>query len=209
MSLTMTENKMSNIPPVPAGTHIARCMEVVDLGTQLSTQYNKLYQKVRLTWEIPGETHVFDEARGPEPRRISRDFTVSYADSGSFAPFLIGWRGRNFTAEERKDFHLGKLAGAGCMLNVIHADRENGSGGIMAQVASASPMPKGIPCPPLSGPPVIYDIADGKNQVYEAFPDWLKAKIAGCEEWKTRPATKPAAVAPAARQPGDDTEIPF
>jgi len=51
---------------IPAGNYIARCYKMLHIGTNLETIDGKtqLMNKVRIGWELPTETKVFDEAKG-------------------------------------------------------------------------------------------------------------------------------------------------
>jgi hypothetical protein len=39
----------------PEGTHVARCVQMIDLGTQWSEAYQKASHKVLIGWELPNE----------------------------------------------------------------------------------------------------------------------------------------------------------
>lgn len=60
--------------PAPEGNHPARCLSLIDLGTQKSTFQGKekALRKVLITFELPEETHVFKEGEAPQNRGKKR-----------------------------------------------------------------------------------------------------------------------------------------
>jgi hypothetical protein len=189
MSLTITPTT-TDFKPVTAGTHAARCVLMVDIGTQKSA--NPKYRparKVYIGWELPNETY---ESDGKEyPCRIYRQFTLSLGKPkkpSSLRSFLIGWRGRDFTEAEMGRFDLPQILGAGCILNVVHNVHE---GTTYANVASASPLMKGITLLPQHYPSIKYELEQGRDAVFNELPEWLQDKIKACLEWNA-PAAAPA-----------------
>jgi hypothetical protein len=66
------------------------------------------------------------------------------------------------------------------MLSVIH--KTSGKGKIYATISSISGLPKGVECPPIWHKAVNYEIEHGKNDVFNALPNWIQAKILAAEE---------------------------
>ncbi len=202
MALTATEQGGGKAyPPCPSGPQIARCVWVVDLGTTEDATYNKMQNKVLIGFEVPEEKYVFDEKRGPEPYFLKRKFTLSLAEKSALRPALESWRGRKFTPEELKGFRLDALLDKPCIINVAHAEKD---GKTYAQIATITPLMKGMVCPPRVSPLVIYDIGEGDNAAYKAMPEWLRKEIAQSEEWKQRQELHPPIPEPATAGPGDD-----
>ena len=185
MSLNASAKSGTVSTPAPAGAHIARCVRVVDLGTQISDgQYGvKVQPKLMLTWELPNELHVFKEENGPEPFVVSQEYTLSLGEKAKLRAHLQAWRGKPFTNEELEGFDVSKLAGVPCTLNIIHAVSEK-NGNVYANIASIAPMMKGLTCPPAILPVIVYDIAEKRSKKFEALPEWVRNKIANCNEWK-------------------------
>ncbi len=187
----------------PPGTYPARCVQVVDLGTQHSEKFNNKRHEVRLTWELPTQRHVFNEDKGEEPFLLSRRFTLSLNRKSSLFGFLMAWRGRAFTDEELRGFDVSCLLGAPCLLTVVHSDN-----GEYANVQAAAKLPKGMDCPEPITPKICYDISQGKDDAYNSFPDFLKDLIGACEEWKTNGSVTQTAPTGGSADPDDD-DIPF
>jgi len=196
MALTASAKSNTNSNPAPAGTHVARCVRVIDLGVQIDEgQFGrKVQHKLMLTWELPEELHVFKPEDGEQPYHVSKEYTVSLHEKAGLRKELEAWRGRSFTPEELDAFHVGKLLGIPCLLNVIHVDRKGG--GMKAKVAGISPMPKSMKCPDAMSPLVKYEVEQGRDATFNSLPEWIQNKIAGCEDWKAKPAPNEKAAAP-------------
>lgn len=164
--------------PMPSGSHIARCMAVISLGTQPSPMYPSSF-KVMLMWEVPGEPIEIDGK--PAPMVIQKEYTLSLSEKANLRHDLQSWRGKVFTKEELEGFDVAKVLGQPCMLSVVH--KTSGKGKVYGVVAGISGVPKGVQCPPAWHKPVQYEIEQEQDDVYKALPEWIQKKIAGCDEW--------------------------
>jgi hypothetical protein len=169
----------SNVDPIPAGMHHAVCYGVIDLGTQqpmANSQYGRPARKVLLMFEVP-EERILIEKDGRTldlPRAISKEFTLSLSEKANLRKFLVAWRGVQFTGEQLKGFDLANVAAANCMLNVVH--KENG----YADIASVSPLMKGMAKRQPEMPVIVYDI--DQFDVPASIPEWVRKKIAASDE---------------------------
>lgn len=203
MSIIVNEGESKPRLLPPAGTHVARCYSIIDLGTQ-TIEYmgeEKDLHQVRVTWELPEEKAVFKEENGEQPFVLSKDYTLSLYEKANLRRDLESWRGRQFTEAELAGFDISKLIGVPCLLSVVHKTTQKGK--TFANISSVSALAKGMACPKQVNPNVEYSITDGSNDVFRSFPDWLKKKIEEAHEWgngHTPPASTPA---------DDDDEIPF
>jgi hypothetical protein len=185
----LAKEKGSDFTPAPSGSHVARCIAVIDLGTQYSARFDKESHKVRIMWELPNERKVFSPDKGEEPFVVGKEFTLSLNRNSALRPLLESWRGRAFTAKELEGFELKALLGAPCQLNIIHEEHE---GKTYANIASVAPLMKGYTPPPQVIPSRYYELEQGKDAVYAALPEWLREKIDGCVEWKEKTANPDA-----------------
>lgn len=169
----------------PSGTHIARCVQVIDLGTteDVSPTYGtKIKHKVRITWELPFELNVFDEKKGEQPFFISQKYTVSLGEQANLRKDLESWRGRPFTVDELKGFDLANILGAPCQVTILHQTGKQ-SGKLREVVSAITPLAKGMVCPPAISELVSYDVGDGQSEVYQKLPKFLQEDISKCHEW--------------------------
>jgi len=183
---------------IPAGTHVARCYGIIDLGTQYSEKFGNWSHKVQFQWELPNES--MDDGR---PLAISKKYTISLNEKANLRHDLESWLGRSITPQEEKEgFALGSMLGAPCLLSVIHADS---NGKTYANIAGVMSVPKGTTVPDQSNPAVSYDVENGRDAVYTKLPDWIKNIIEESKEFKgaDEPETEEA-------EPDlSDTSLPF
>lgn len=183
-----------NFTPVPPGSHIARCIACISLGTQPSDRFVAAY-KVMLTWEVPSERVQFNGQEAP--MTISKEYTLSLGKKSNLRKDMEGWRGREFTANELQGIAVEKVLDCPCMLSVIH--KQSASGSTYASITGISKMPKGISCPERFHKLVHYEIEQGRDETFKALPEWVRKKIEQCEEWVHPPIDQ--------EQP-DDTKEP-
>lgn len=198
---TATETGGGEIQLPPVGSHPARCVHIIDLGTQKDTFQGKpkIIRKVRINWELPLEKAIFVEERGEEPFMCGADYTLSLNERANLRHMLESWRGREFTADELKGFNLEVLLGKSCLVNIIHktsAQKRN-----YAVVATVTPLPKGMQCPKASLPKLNYDIEQMEGGVFNQLPEWIQKKIRASEEFSGNPAPSNQE-----RNPVDDDE---
>ena len=178
---------------VPQGNYVARCYQMIEIGT-VKEEYKgvpKEHQKVRIGWEFPLELRVFDEAKGEQPLVISNKYTVSMGDKANLRKVLESWRGKAFTEEEAKAFDITKLLGVPCFLNVIHKTSEDGSK-TYANIASVTPLPKGIECPPQVNPMFVLSYDEFDYKKFMDLPDFIKEEMEVTPEFKLATTTSDA-----------------
>lgn len=178
--LTVSETPGTSFEMPPAGPVAARCNRLIDLGTQESTFEGevKRQRKILLSWELA------ELRTDGTPFQISRRFGLSLHENASLRKFLQAWRGRPFSETELTGFDLRKLLNAPAMLNIMHTSR---NGKDYANIASISPLPKGMAAPDLSAPPVVFDIdSDDAGKVLETLSENLIETISNSPEWKQR-----------------------
>lgn len=181
----IAQNTDTNTVLAPAGNHIARCYSMVHIGT-LDDEYMgqpRKTNKVRLTWELPNEKHIFREENGPEPFVVSKEYTLSMGEKSNLRKDLESWRGKAFSEDEAKAFDVTVLTGVPCMINVIHKDSSTGK--THARVTGVTPLPKGIDCPEQINPSFEFNFDEGFENL-ESLPDWLKDKIKSSYEFKSK-----------------------
>lgn len=193
--------------PTPQGTHLAICNMVVDLGKQKGEYQGvpNIKHKVYVRWELPHERLTWTDRDGVEkegPRVVSKTYTLSLHENSAMRADLVGWRGRNFTAEEEVAFDVANLLAKPCMVTVVHKQTGEKT---FANVTAVSGVPKGIDKPTKTEcDPILYD--PDNVGTWDNLPEWLQKKI---DEQVT---DKPNGSQGAANQPFDsdlDDDIPF
>jgi hypothetical protein len=171
---------------MPAGNYVARCFQIIDLGTQVEV-YNgdtKEQHKIRISWETPTETKVFKEELGEQPYIVSQEYTLSLGDKANLRKMLVSWRGKDFTEEELQGFDILKLLGKPCMIQVIHKTSKSGNQYIT--IGSVANLPKGIECPEQINPSVSLSFENWSDEIFNTLNDFIKDKIKDSKEYQQR-----------------------
>lgn len=178
-----SESNGGNFTPVPSGTHVARCYQMIELGTITEPYLGemKTSKKVRIGWELPLETKEFKQGEGQKPYVISKDFTLSMHEKATLRKFLESWRGKAFTEEDAKKFDITKLIGAPCMMSVVEEAKEGKS---YSKISNVSTMPKGMVCPDQVNETFVlsYDAFDFDK--FNTLPKFIKEKMEKSVEFK-------------------------
>lgn len=197
----MAKEKGGDFKLSSAGTHIAVCNMVIDLGLQPSGYGPK--HKVFFRFELPDEMMEVerDGKRIQVPAAIGCNFTVSLSKKAVLRGFLESWRGKPFTAEELGGFDLMNVLGHACQVNIIHETADNGN--TYANIKAVMPMPRGMEKPKAVNPLLKYSPDDAKD--FDKLPEWLQKKIK--EQISDTPEDRPSSNAPDGNFEDDD--IPF
>lgn len=156
--------------PVPAGTHVAVCTQVIDLGIQENKRFASRSHKIMFGWQIPD---VRD--KDGNPRMIWQEYTNSLGAKANLRRDVEAWLGAKLSPEHIKNFDPVKLIGRGCYLSVVHNDSDNGK--TYANIGSLMPLPKGTPTPKPVGKTIVFDIDNWDQDVYDTFSEYLRKKI--------------------------------
>lgn len=187
----------------PEGSHVARCIKLIDLGTQKGEYQGKpiIREQVVIQWELPTETIDTDD--GPKPMIVSKFYTNSLSEKANLRADLESWRGRQFTPEELDGFDLEKILGAPALVNVIHNDKGK------ARIKGVMSLPKGMTCPPAHNKPAAFWIDPWDDNAFAALPEGFQKIIQQSAEWADLNSTgRPRSSAPA--KGGEvEEDIPF
>ena len=199
-----------NLDPVPHGSHHAICYSIVDIGTQYSKKYDKSQHKIVLTWEVPDERMIVmrDGQELDMPRVISGKYTLSLSDLATLRQHLASWRSRDFTQEELDGFDVFTVAGANCLISVVHEQDENKR--TYAKVKGVSPLLKSMSKKEPENPIVTYCLGEGP--IPATVPEWLVKLIHQSEEWMAMEHAADGRVEDDAREEWDENaidDIPF
>jgi hypothetical protein len=205
----------------PAGNHAARCVQIIDWGSQKTEYFNKdgsvkYQQKVVLRFELLQEV----DSNG-EPFVVdSKPFTFTMYEAGDLPKFLTTWRGEPLVA----GFELDKVLGANCFLTVVHNPSKDGKY-TYANIASANPPAKGtnLKAMPNKTPLLSFCLADAKSpdfiKAFDSLPQRHQKHIKECVEWAAVAREMCNAASVAQGQPAtslcpeadelDENELPF
>ena len=174
-----------SVKPIEAGSHVAVCYGLVDLGHQYNEKYQKSTAKILVMFEILDETFTTKEGKEMN-RSISSTYTKSLNEKSALYKDLIAWRGRPFTDEELKGFDLKHIVGVPCMLSIVHEER---NGSTYANIASIMKLPKamqGMVQPTLGK--IIFDLDESELSEMAVLPQWVQERIQKSDEYIDRVA---------------------
>ena len=136
--------------PVPAGSHLAVCYRIIDLGTQkvVFQNENKFLRKVMVSWELPDEK--MDDGR---PFVISKRYTWSMHEKATLRKHLEAWRGKGFSEEDFGHFDIKDILGKGCVLSIVSESKD---GKTFANISSVGKLIKGTQVPEFTTNPITY-----------------------------------------------------
>lgn len=168
---------------VPAGNYVARCYQMIEVGTVTENIKGdvKNIHKVRIGWELPEETKVFDQKRGPQPLVIDQEYTLSMNEKANLRKMLESWRGKGFTEKEAECFDITKLLGVPCMLNIIH--KTSKAGNDYESVTSVTAVPRGLKVPDQVNKNFVLSYDNFDESLFNTLPDFLKTKMQGSAEY--------------------------
>lgn len=176
MALLASDKGGEGFEPVPAGTYVARCVSVVDLGVQDTPWGGK--EKVYIGFEVPEVRVEWTDKDGKQhegPALIGNRFTLSIHPDSNLGQTLTNWRGKPFTEDERKGFDLFTVLGAPCMISVIHNEK---SGKVYANISGVMRLPSGSTCPDAETELVAYTPQDqDKAGNFKKLPEWQQKLV--------------------------------
>lgn len=207
MPITATNTQIQR-ELIPAGNYIARCYQMIEIGTVKETILGKekIIPKVRIGWELPTELKVFKDENGEQPCVISKEYTLSMAEKANLRIALKSWRGKDFTEDEAKSFDITKLLGVPCMINIIHKTSKDGLK-VYEEISGITPIPKGIECPPQYNKTLLLSYDSFDVEVFNKLPDFIRNKMTGSLEYVAIQSPNHTNIEPSTTSEDDD--LPF
>ena len=118
---------------LPAGSYLARCYRVVDLGTHTEVYPNQKFaakpaRKVMIYLEVLSDYDTDEDIRMEDgrPFSISKKYTLSLNEKATLRKDLEKWRGVKFTKEEAEAFDITKVLGKMALIQVTHVASADG-----------------------------------------------------------------------------------
>lgn len=181
------DNGGGDFTPAPIGTHVARCVKIIDIGTQKGEYQGKvtIRRQCVIGWELPDELMPDGESAG-KPFVVSKFYTASLGEKANLRKDLESWRGRSFTEAELAGFDSKNILGKPCLVTVIHTDKGK------SRVASVTSVPKGMNVPAQVNTSVYFSLDDFDPAVLESLTDGFKKMIQVSPEYQQATQAKPA-----------------
>ena len=179
MSLIVSESKKVEL--IPEGVQLAVCQALIDVGEQYSQKFDKWSRKVIIVWELPNVKGV-DQEGNEYTRKVSREYTAFLGEKTNLEKDLNSWRGKSFTAEERKAFDLKSILNVGCQIQIIHKEKERGT---YSEISGIMALPAGMKVES-TGQSYVFDIEDESTwSNFGNIPKWIQEKIYLSKEYPT------------------------
>lgn len=173
----------------PPGSYIARCISLVDLGTQHHQGYQGregyTSRDVRIGFELPlklmkGE---FDDRMKGRPFGVSIICAMVLSANSRLKKLLSGWRGRAMTRDEIATFNPKSLLGKACRLQLV----QNGDYVNIDSIAPLSELENGQKetCPKQVNPSVFFSLEPNEfdSKVFSALGKKTQDKISQSPEF--------------------------
>ena len=207
MPITATNTQIQR-ELIPAGNYIARCYQMIEIGTvkEIILGKEKIIPKVRIGWELPTELKVFKEENGEQPCVISKEYTLSMAEKANLRIALKSWRGKDFTEDEAKSFDITKLLGVPCMINIIHKPSKDGLK-IYEEISGITPLPKGIECPKQVNKTLVLSYDNFDVETFNNLPDFIRNKMISSLEYAAMQTPNHTSIDTSTVS--DDDDLPF
>ena len=180
---------MPTLPPKPnrtlppEGTHIARCIQFIHIGSFKDEYQGKpiLANKIRLTFELPEETHVFLEGDDPKPFVISQEYSLSMGKKSNLRSLVEGIVGALFD-DDAYNFDTEKLVGKSCLITIKY--KQTVKGATYAMITGATPLMKGQVCKEAFNELKILTYEKWSDEEFMKLPDFIREKMMKTDEYK-------------------------
>lgn len=186
----------------PIGTHVARCIKVIDIGTQKGEYQGQATSKRQciIGFELPDELMTTGDYAG-KPFTVSKFYTASLHEKSTLRKDLANWRGRDFTEQELTGFESKNIIDKPCLLSLTANDKGR------TKITGVMALPKGSQVGARVNDITYFSLDDFNQEAFDALGDGIKKLIMQSPEYKH--ATNPQH-APSGRNFDDiESDIPF
>lgn len=162
-----------NFENAPAGAHVARLINIIDLGTQTSTYEGKenTRRQSYLTWELPHELK-----EDGKPFTVSKFYTASLGEKSNLYKDLTSWLGK----PPATPFDPKSLLGKGCQVVVI-SNEDTGK----VKVSAVVSLPKGTTLPKEKVyPELFFSLDEFDEDAFAQVPAGIQKMIEKSPEYE-------------------------
>lgn len=166
---TQGDNEQQDFGRIEDGSYPARLVQVIDVGQQERIDFEtgqstgEYHQRAFLTWEFPTETI---EINGEQwPRWLSQEVTVSFHERAKLPQIIAA------LDPKKEAQHLGDLLGKPALVTVGSTKNNK------AKVTNVVQLPKGMQVDDLKNQPVVFDMDNFDEEVFNNLPQFIQNKI--------------------------------
>ena len=195
-------NSGASFEGAPKGVHGARCIKIIDLGTQKGEYQGQetIRRQNLVTWELPDELR--DDGK---PFTISKFYTASLGDKANLFQDLTNWLGDGFYELDGTDrvFDPKTLLGKACQVTIVEREKSG-----KRVVSGVTGVPKSMKVPEPVNDLVYFSLNKGEfdENVFNDISEGLRKMIVKSPEYEAIYAGTDTAGASGG---ADDAEIPF
>lgn len=173
-----TNEGSGDFQQLPPGSYVARCIRLIDLGTQHGEYMGKptVNNQVMIVFETPDEK--VDVQGEMKPYIVSLFVNNWLGGKSKLKGFLESWRGKAFTEDEAKRFDLESVLGKPAMITVVHNDKGK------AKITGVGKLVKGSECPPATQEVFAFWLDSWHAATFEKLPKGIQDIVARSDEYK-------------------------
>lgn len=177
-NMKWVNNDGSDFEQPPVGTHVARCIKVIDIGTQRGDYQGKATSRRQciIGWELSNELMAEGDYVG-QPFTVSKFYTASLGEKANLRRDLENWRGRSFTDQELGGFESKNIIGKTCMLSLTLNEKAK------IRVTGVMALPKGMEVPGQVNKSIYFSMDEFDAGVFDALSDGIKKMISSSPEY--------------------------
>lgn len=176
-----SDNGGGDFEQPPVGTHVGRCVKIIDIGTQKGEYQGKATSRRQciIGFELPTELMAEGDYAG-KPFTVSRFYTSSLGEKANLRKDLENWRGRAFTETELAGFDSKNILGKPCMLSLTKNDKGK------VRITGIMAMPKNMGAPEQVNASVYFSLEPDEfdAKAFEALSDGYKKLITVSPEYQ-------------------------
>jgi hypothetical protein len=164
----------------PVGTQVARCVRIIDIGTQFGEYQGKpnAARKIVVSWELPSALMTEGDFAG-KPFMVAKWYTASIGEKANLRKDLVSWRGRDFTEAELKGFDVKNILGATCFLSLTANEKKK------VRVTGVMKLPQGTECPPQINQSLYFSLErdEFSQATFDSLAEYWQTEIKKSPEW--------------------------
>lgn len=162
----------------PVGTHVARCVKIIDIGTQKGEYQGKatIKRQCIIGWELPTELMTEGDFAG-KPFTVSKFYTASLSEKANLRKDLANWRGRDFTEQELAGFEAKNILDKCCLVSLTPNDKGK------IRVTGVMALPKGTKVPDRINDLTYFSLDEYDASTFEKLSDGYKKLIKASPEY--------------------------
>lgn len=165
----------------PEGTHPARLVQLIDMGTQKpSNPKHKATRKVSLGFEIIDDDLMTGEDEDQHFMAFRR-FPLKVSSGSHLGKVLKSWQG--VTVKKDEDFDLSELINEPCLITVEHTEGDDGN--TYANITAIVSPPKGMKVGKATRDIIELSLDENFDQeAFDSLPDFVQEKIEESPEYE-------------------------